>query len=80
MLQYEYEHVYGIFGRVMKREYFELCDVCQRGAERDRREIEQEIGKPPIPFMRRFGCLIFAIMVVVAVVFALWAELVIVTF
>jgi len=61
-LQYQYEHVYFIFGHLRSRKYYLLCDVCGRGEKLDRREYEQKLEKLPIPFMHRFGCWIFLVL------------------
>jgi hypothetical protein len=61
-LQYEYDHVWYVFGYLRWRKYFLLCDICNRGQKLDRREYEQTIGKVPIPFMRRYGCLLLPLL------------------
>jgi hypothetical protein len=67
-LQYEYDHLYYIFGMLRSRKYFLLCDVCSRGERLERREYERQLGRVPIPFMHRFGCLIFPLVVLGVVV------------
>jgi hypothetical protein len=63
-LQYEYDHVWYIFGWLRSRKYYLLCDVCNRGKKLDRREYEQGIGKLPIPFMQRYGRLLLPVIFV----------------
>ena len=64
VLHYRFSHVYYLFGMVEKRQYFEVCDVCNRGEKLDRKEIERQLGRVPIPFMRRFGCLVAILLLV----------------
>jgi len=56
-LQYKYDHLYHVFGILRWRKYFLLCDVCRRGERLDRRDYERQLGRVPIHFMSRYGCL-----------------------
>ena len=58
LLRYEYTHVYFIFAFVTSRQYFVTCDVCNQGYKVKRKDVEAELERIPIPFMRRFGCLV----------------------
>jgi len=58
-LQYEYDHVYYVFGLLRSRKYLLLCDVCSRGETLDRSEFERALERVPVPFMHRFGCVVF---------------------
>lgn len=63
VLQYSWNHAYYIFGYVNKRQFSCLCDVCSRGRKMKKSEVEEDISDVPIPFMRRFGCLVFLLLV-----------------
>ncbi|SRR5579883_720818 len=69
ILQYSYEHVWYIFAFVSKKQYFYVCDICHRGAELDAAQVERELGRVPIPFMRRFGCLVMFALIGLLVLF-----------
>jgi hypothetical protein len=56
-LIYDHSDLYLLFGKVDKKQYFELCEICSRGPEIPATNAEQRIGRVPIPFMQRFGCL-----------------------
>jgi hypothetical protein len=58
LLRYEFTHAYFIFAFVTSRRYFVTCDECQRGYEVDRAETEPTLERIPIPFLRRYGCLL----------------------
>lgn len=64
MLHYEYWGLYYIFNLVSSKEYMLVCEVCQRGWQLDGKEIESMVESNPIPFMRRFGCLILVVLFV----------------
>jgi hypothetical protein len=67
ILRYEYAHVWFIFCYVKQREYSLVCDFCQRGTLEDPDTVERRLGKVPIPFMRRFGCLVLLVIIVLLV-------------
>lgn len=67
-LHYEYLHALVIFAAVNDKEYVETCDICSYGESIDEQTVIAEHGKPPIPFMRRFGCLIYVVVVVMLIV------------
>ena len=55
ILQYEWSHMYWIFGQVSSKSYRVVCKICQRGWDVDSREVESQLDQNPIPFMRRRG-------------------------
>ncbi len=63
-LSYRWFHFYWIFGMVTEIKYFLLCDVCSRGQEIDKKEIAQWNKEVSIPFWRRYGLLIFAVIAI----------------
>jgi hypothetical protein len=58
VLYYEFEHVYFVFGYVKHKQYALVCDVCQGRQLLNAAEVEKDLGRVPIPFMRRSGCLV----------------------
>ena len=60
VMHYDYFGFYYIFNMVTKRSYAMQCEVCGAGFEVDKKAVEQDKGKTPVPFMRRFGCLVLA--------------------
>lgn len=64
LLQYEYFHVFWLFGLVTKKKYFLACDACQRGWELDKKKVEARLTGSAIPFMRRFGLLLLPVLFV----------------
>jgi len=65
VLQYRYWALYWIFSLVTEKRFLLVCDVCHRGSEIEAAAIEQLLAADPIPFMRRFGVLVLAGVVVV---------------
>lgn len=61
VLLYQLLHFYYIFSAVSKKQYLYLCDICQRGWEVDAQKIESLFRKLPIPFMHRYGGIVFVI-------------------
>lgn len=55
MLQYKVHHIWYLFKWVTQKQYMLVCDVCQRGAKLDAKEVEGKLTKHPIPFLSRFG-------------------------
>jgi hypothetical protein len=68
VLQYQYDHIYFIFGLLRWRHYYLLCDVCHNGEKLDRRLVEKSLGEPPIPFLHRYGCLMLPLLFVLFIV------------
>jgi tetratricopeptide (TPR) repeat protein len=61
ILHYRYWGIYSIFNNVTQKNYMLVCDECQQENELDTREVEQTLESVPIPFMHRFGCLMFPV-------------------
>ncbi len=59
ILQYRYWGIYWIFNCVTEKSYMWLCDICSRGQELESAEVEAILGGSAVPFMHRFGCLVF---------------------
>jgi hypothetical protein len=55
MLQYKVRHVWYVFKWITDKQYALVCDVCHRGQQLVTKTVEEKIGKPPIPFMSRWG-------------------------
>lgn len=64
VLQYRYWGLYWIFNFVTKKAYLLTCDVCNRGWEVEANTIERHLTAAPIPFMRRYGIVVLAGVVV----------------
>ncbi len=56
-LTYRLNHAYYVFGFVTRKEYLRLCEVCGRGEPYPAASLEPSLGKSPIPWMERYGCL-----------------------
>lgn len=56
-LDYRRHHVYYLFGFVTKKRYRRICEVCRQGQDQQAAAMEAALGKSPIPFMERVGCL-----------------------
>ncbi|WP_459557974.1 hypothetical protein [Lacunimicrobium album] len=59
LLLYTYFHLYYFFTWVTSRKYHATCDVCGNGAAIKRQKIEKHLDRDPLPFVTRFGCLLF---------------------
>lgn len=68
---YDHSDLYLLFGKVDKKQYFELCEICSRGPEIPPNDAEKRIGRIPIPFMQRFGCLAVVLSLLLFVVVVL---------
>lgn len=71
LLQYRFAHLYYIFSWTTKKNYYHLCEVCQRGWELNAQEVEKALGKNPIPFLRRSGWMLLAVPVVLIILLGL---------
>ncbi|MEO8504554.1 MAG: tetratricopeptide repeat protein [Acidobacteriota bacterium] len=73
VLEYQSNHVYYILGFVSKKRYLRRCEVCGRGERLEATAVES-LGRVPIPWLDRFGCLAalgaIAGLILLAVVFA----------
>jgi hypothetical protein len=56
-LKYRYVHIYYLFKWVSERHYLRACEICSRGVELDKSQLQASvpISKDPIPFMDRLG-------------------------
>ena len=59
VLNYNWSHIYWLFGSVSKKNYLLLCDICSRGVHLDTKQVESSLNKSPIPFMRKHGASLF---------------------
>jgi len=61
LLQYRFFALYYLFGVVTQKKYLLLCNICSRGWEMDdAKALEAQLTKSPIPFMKRYGLLVLA--------------------
>jgi hypothetical protein len=61
-LSYNYMHLYWIFGAVLRRRYLVACSVCNQGFLVDKKDALQavpNVSPNPIPFMQRWGLVVF---------------------
>jgi hypothetical protein len=66
-LTYRYEHLFWVLGNVRGRSYLLVCEVC-RTAYRVPPAVGRKLARldrDPIPFLRRFGCLLLFLAVLV---------------
>ncbi|GAA4220949.1 hypothetical protein GCM10022253_26300 [Sphingomonas endophytica] len=70
LLHYRVHHVWWIFRRATRKTYRDACDICGRGNEVDAREVEERLGKSPMPFLDRFGWAFGVILLAAFVTFA----------
>lgn len=61
VLNYGYGHIYYVFGFVSFRNYYITCNVCGRGEEINRTDIDPPLERDPIPFMRRHGLVLIPV-------------------
>ncbi len=66
-LQYVYNHFWYIFGYSTGRKYTLSCEICGRGSDLDRKEVESTLDKSPLPMMHRYGCLVGIVAAIVAI-------------
>ena len=70
-LLYRYEHMFFVLGNTRAKSYVMVCEACGTPYRIPRR-IAWKLGRlnrEPIPFLRRFGCLLaLAIFVLVATI------------
>jgi hypothetical protein len=65
ILQYRYAHLYWLFSWITKKNYLLLCDICHRGWNLKATEVEKTLSQNPIPFMRRWGWIFLASLVLI---------------
>jgi len=69
ILRYKYWSLYWVFSTVAEKHYLVICEVCGRGWELEATTVEPQMGKVPIPFMRRYGFALFVSVGVAVIVF-----------
>ncbi len=74
VLQYDFGHLYFLFGYVKHREYLRICDCCGQTQLLETAAVEYDLGHVPIPFMRRFGCLVLIVLVFVVMIWELLGQ------
>jgi hypothetical protein len=67
VLRYEFFHVYGLFGRVTNRNFLIVCERCRNAWPIPDDEVPDAelLYRKAVPFSRRWGCLIFLILLLV---------------
>ena len=73
VLTYRYAHIWYLFSWVTEKAYYTACTICGRGTRHDSKAFEQQLGRTPIPFYRRFGGLLLLGLVASFVVVAVLA-------
>ncbi len=56
VVEYRFNHLYYVFGFVSQKRYRRLCATCGRGEVLDAGAFESAVGRNPIPWFERFGC------------------------
>lgn len=59
-LDYEYSHLWFLFGKVDQKSYRCVCQGCGRESAAPAAEVERRLEAIPIPFMRRWGFYLLA--------------------
>ncbi len=55
-LNYQYFHIYYLFGFTHYRQYWLVCDRCQNGLPAQKEGVPLSLRKPDkVPFMKRYG-------------------------
>jgi hypothetical protein len=75
-LVYRYEYLYVVFGNVRRQSYLLVCEVCG-SAWRIPAKIAWKLARlerHPIPFMRRFGCLLLLLVIITLALVSWLAE------
>ncbi len=62
VLQYEYTHVYYIFGQLGSQKFYSVCDKCQHGSERNLDDADRRGFIRVIPFLHRYGFHVIAVL------------------
>lgn len=55
VVEYRYAHIWYLFSWVTKKRYLSLCEICERGVELDKKQVESTLLSNPIPFQKRYG-------------------------
>jgi len=69
-LIYKYFHLYWIFKCVTEKKYWLMCEICSRGWELDRKKVEENLTKSPIPISDRYGLAVFGLLIAAIIVFS----------
>ena len=66
VLRYDFVHVYSLFWLITKRQLLRLCNRCDNTWKVTTDEVAdaKQLLKTPLPFLRRWGCLVFLLLVV----------------
>jgi hypothetical protein len=75
-LSYRWEHVYFVFGRVRRKSYLLVCEVCQ-AAYRIPPAVALRLAgldSEPIPFLHQYGCLLLWAAITILAIFSFMAE------
>ena len=70
VLAYDYAHLNFLAGWVTSREYYVVCEICNRGEKMDRASVESTLDRVPIPFMKRHGFLLCLVLTGVFILFS----------
>lgn len=73
-LHYKVSHIWYLFKWVSEKQYVKVCEICQRGEKLATKAVEDELGKPPIPFMSRWGWVFLVALIGVIAVFGSIAD------
>lgn len=55
LVEYRTFGFYWIFNFLTHKKYWLLCEICHRGWELHKSEVESRLAAVPIPFMARYG-------------------------
>jgi hypothetical protein len=73
LITYRYFCLYWIFGFITKKQYMMCCDICDRGVELENAKIDaflkEQAVDHPIPFMKRYGILVFVAGIILLLAF-----------
>jgi len=73
LLEYDYAHLYYLFGFVTRRRFRVACDRCGNVWKASEKEIAEArpLARGAVPFLHRWGCLVFIVLVIAAVATAI---------
>lgn len=69
-VDFKYWHVWYIFSFLVGKTYHQACDSCGTVAEYDKFEAKRDFPRDNIPFIKRYGWLVCAAIVLAVVLFA----------
>ena len=70
ILAYTYFHLWYLFGIVTKREYLLICNGCNNTTAIAKPDATAQFSTAQIPFMRRFGLMGLAVVILIPVALA----------